>query len=147
MQNEITSRKLIMILNQLSVLLPNQPGQLANFFELLMNNKIYIRSLTVAETEDYGLLLLLVDQFEKCVGFLEKKEILYSTTEVVAVRLSDNIGQLYKIAKTLGSNNINIEYLYTYSEHSSQGTTITVLKLDDNEKGNDVLKDNGFDVL
>ena len=136
-----------MSLRQLSVFLPNQPGQLANFFELLMNNKIYIRSLTVAETEDYGLLLLLVDQFEKCVQLLEEKEILYSISEVVAVRLSDNIGQLYKIAKTLGSNNINIEYLYTYSEHTSQAKTIMVLRLDDNEKGNEVLKNNGFDVI
>ena len=136
-----------MSLRQLSVFLPNQPGQLANFFELLMNNKIYIRSLTVAETEDYGLLLLLVDQFENCVELLEEKEILYSISEVVAVRLSDNIGQLYKIAKTLGSNNINIEYLYTYSEHTSQAKTIMVLRLDDNEKGNEVLRNNGFDVI
>jgi hypothetical protein len=136
-----------MSLRQLSVFLPNQPGQLANFFELLMKNKIYIRSLTVAETEDYGLLLLLVDQFENCVELLEEKEILYSISEVVAVRLSDNIGQLYEIAKTLGSNNINIEYLYTYSEHTSQAKTITVLRLDDNEKGNEVLKSKGFEVI
>ena len=136
-----------MSLRQLSVFLPNQPGQLANFFELLMKNKIYIRSLTVAETEDYGLLLLLVDQFENCVELLEEKEILYSIPEVVAVRLSDNIGQLYEIAKTLGSNNINIEYLYTYSEHTSQAKTITVLRLDDNEKGNEVLKSKGFEVI
>jgi len=136
-----------MSLHQLSVFLPNQPGQLANFFELLMNNKIYIISLTVAETEDYGLLLLLVDQFEKCVTLLEQKEILYSVTEVVAIRLSDNIGQLYKIAKTLGSNNINIEYLYTFSEHSTQATTITVLRLDDNIKGSEILKASGFEVV
>ena len=136
-----------MSLYQLSVFLPNQPGQLANFFELLMNNKIYIISLTVAETEDYGLLLLLVDQFEKCVTLLEQKEILYSVTEVVAIRLSDNIGQLYKIAKILGSNNINIEYLYTFSEHSTQATTITVLRLDDNVKATEVLKTSGFDLV
>jgi hypothetical protein len=136
-----------MTIHQLSVFLANQPGQLASFFELLLENKINIRSLTVAETEDYGLLLLLVDQFEKCVELLEQKEILYSVTEVIAVKLSDNIGELYKIAKTLGSNNVNIEYLYTYSEHFSQSKTITVLRLDDNEKGIEVLKNNGFEVL
>jgi hypothetical protein len=136
-----------MTIHQLSVFLPNQPGQLASFFELLMDNKISIISLTVAETEDYGLLLLLVDQFEKCVELLEQKEILYSVTEVIAVRLSDNIGELYKIAKTLGSNNVNIEYLYTYSEHFSPLKTVTILRLDDNEKGIEVLKNNGFEVL
>ena len=112
-----------------------------------MEHKIYIRSLTVAETEEYGLLLLLVDQYEKCVLLLEDKDILHSVTEVVAVRLSDNIGELYKIAKTLGSNGINIEYLYTFSENSDHPRTITVLRLDNNESGMEILEKNGFEVV
>lgn len=136
-----------MLLQQISVFLPNTPGQLANFFELLMDHKIYIRSLTVAETEEYGLLLLLVDQYEKCVLLLEDKDILHSVTEVVAVRLSDNISELYKIAKTLGSNGINIEYLYTFSENSDHPRTITVLRLDNNESGMEILEKNGFEIV
>ena len=136
-----------MLLGQISVFLPNTPGQLANFFELLMDNKIYIRSLTVAETEEYGLLLLLVNNLEKCVILLEEKDILHSVTEVVAVRLSDNIGQMYKIAKILGTHDVNIEYLYTFSENSDNPRTITVLRLDDNENGIKVLEDHGFDVV
>ena len=101
----------IMSINQISVFLPNKPGQLANFFEVLKENKIYVRSLTVAETEEYGLILILVDQFDDCVSLLEEKEYLFTITEVVAVNLSDNIAALYEIAKTLGSNDINIEYL------------------------------------
>ncbi|MFX0059844.1 MAG: ACT domain-containing protein, partial [Candidatus Heimdallarchaeota archaeon] len=101
------------MLNQLSIYLPNKPGVLASFFELLMDNKIYIRSMTVAETEEYGLLLLLVDQFDKCRKLLEEQDFLFTVTEVVGVRLTDNITKLYEIAKTLGSNNVNIEYLYT----------------------------------
>jgi hypothetical protein len=112
-----------------------------------MDNKIYIRSLTVAETEEYGLLLLLVDNLEKCVMLLEDKDILHSVTEVVAVRLADNIGQMYKIAKILGSHEINIEYLYTFSENSDKPRTITVLRLDDNENGIKVLEEHGFDVV
>ena len=136
-----------MLLGQISVFLPNTPGQLANFFELLMHNKIYIRSLTVAETEEYGLLLLLVDKLEKCVLLLEDNDILHSVTEVIAVRLSDNIGELYKVAKALGSNDVNIEYLYTFSENTDHPRTITVLRLDDNENGKKVLEDNGFDII
>ena len=133
-----------MQLKQISVFLPNEPGQLANFFEYLMKNKIYIRSVTVAETEDYGLILLLVDQFDKCINLIEDKEYLHSVTEVVAVKLTDNIGQLYEIAKTLGNNNVNIEYLYTFAEKSSNVSTIAVLRLDDNENGIKVLNQNGF---
>lgn len=136
-----------MQLKQISVFLPNKPGQLANFFEFLMENKIYIRSVTVAETEDYGLILLLVDQFEKCINLIEDREYLHSVTEVVAVKLTDNITQLYEIAKILGANNVNIEYLYTFAEKSSNLSTIAVLRLDDNENGIKVLNKNGFNVV
>ena len=136
-----------MKLKQISVFLPNEPGQLANFFEFLMENKIYIRSVTVAETEDYGLLLLLVKPFDKCVGLLEDNDYMHSVTEVIAVRLTDSISQLYNIAKTLGDNKVNIEYLYTFAEKSSETRNVTVLRLDDNENGFEVLKKNGFDVV
>ena len=136
-----------MQLKQISVFLPNEPGQLANFFEFLMKNNIYIRSVTVAETEDYGLILLLVDQFDKCINLMEEKEYLHSVTEVIAVKLTKNISQLHEIAKTLGNNNVNIEYLYTFAEKSSNVNTIAVLRLDDNENGIKVLNQNGFKVV
>ena len=127
-----------MTLKQLSVFIPNKPGQLATFFELLMENNIYIRSMTVAETEDYGLLLLLVDQTEKCISILEENEILYSITNVIAIELSNNISDLYKISKALGANDINIEYLYflVLDDHRNG----IILRLNDNEKGLDILK-------
>lgn len=133
-----------MPINQISVFLPNKPGQLANFFEVLMDNKIYIRSLTVAETEDYGLLLLLVDQFDKCISLLEEKEHLYSVTEVVAVRLSDNIAGLYEVAKTLGEHEINIDYLYT---SLIDDKPLVILRLSNNNNGTEVLKSHGFTVI
>ncbi|MCJ7651083.1 MAG: hypothetical protein MUP85_20940 [Candidatus Lokiarchaeota archaeon] len=125
--------------------MPNKPGQLANFFELLMDNKVYIRSMTVAETEDYGLLLLIVNQTEKCVTILEENKILYSITNVIAIELSNNITELYKISKTLGANNINIEYLYflVLDDHRNG----VVLRLDDNEKGLDILKKNNYQMI
>ena len=136
-----------MRLNQISVFLPNEPRQLANFFEFLKENKIIIRSITVAETEDYGLLLLLVKPFEKCVELLEENDYMHSVTEVIVVRLKDNISELYNIAKTLGDNKVNIEYLYTFAEESSEIRTMTVLRLDDNEKGIKVLKKESFEVV
>jgi hypothetical protein len=134
-----------MPINQLSVFLPNKPGQLASFFELLMENKIYIYSLTVAETEEYGLLLLLVDKPRRCFELLEEKGYLYSITEIVTVKLSNNISELYNIAKTLGSQQINIEYLYFLALKGNENGI--VLKLDDNEKGIRILKEKGYHVL
>ena len=134
-----------MTLKQLSVYIPNKPGQLAAFFELLMERKVYIRSMTVAETEEYGLLLLLVKHTDKCIEILEDNEILYSITEVVAVELSNNISELYKISKTLGSSNINIDYLYFLVLDDNRNGV--VLRLSDNEKGVEILKSNNFKVI
>lgn len=101
--------------------------------------------MTVAETEDYGLLLLLVDQTEKCINILEENEILYSLTNVIAIELLNNFADLYKISKILGANNVNIEYLYflVLDDHRKG----VVLRLDDNEKGLDILKKNNYQMI
>ncbi|MFX1343684.1 MAG: hypothetical protein ACFFBC_07095 [Promethearchaeota archaeon] len=98
---------------QLSVFLEDKPGVLAKFIKLLMDNKIFVRALTVAKTSEYGLLLVLVDKPEQCIILLEKEDYLLSTTEVIAIKLNDNPDALYQIPKTLGDNNINIDYCYS----------------------------------
>jgi hypothetical protein len=98
---------------QLSVYLEDRPGELANFIKLLMDNKIYIRALTVAKTSEYGLILTLVDNPEKCIDLLDENNFMVSTTEVIAVRLNDHPNALYEIPKSLGENDINIEYFYS----------------------------------
>jgi len=132
------------MLSQLSVYLPNKPGQLADFFELLMDNQVYIYSLTVAEADDYGLILMMVEDTEKCLELMEEKEVIYSITEVIAVKLEENIGDLYKISKMLGENEVNIEYIYSTI---LQGENITVLRLSNNIKGMELLKDHGYSLL
>ncbi|MFX1365305.1 MAG: acetolactate synthase [Promethearchaeota archaeon] len=98
---------------QLSVYLEDRPGELANFIKLLMDNKIFIRALTVAQTSEYGLVLILVDNPKKCMNILEEKNFLTSTTEVIAIKLNDHPNALYGIPKSLGDNNINIDYFYS----------------------------------
>ncbi len=126
---------------QVSVFLPNNPGVLANFIELLIDKKIFIRAMTVAETEDYGLLLLLVDKLKKLIKLLEENDYIFSTTDVIAVKLVDNIGGLYKISKLFGEKKLNIEYLYSTL---IEGEALVVLKMDDNEKAIELLKNNEF---
>ena len=129
---------------QISVFLPDKPGILAKFIELLMENKIFIEALTVAHTGDYGLLLLLVDKPMKCMELLDENEHIASTTDVIGINFSEHPNALYDIPKTLGDNEVNIEYLYSTL---IKDKSIIVLRVDDTEKAETVLKNNGFLLL
>ena len=131
---------------QLCVYLEDRPGALANFIKLLMDNKIFIRALTVAKTSEYGLILILVDNPEKCINILEEKDFLLSTTIVIAVRLNDYPNALYEIPKTLGDNNINIDYFYSTSVKDE---SMLILRVEDSiiEEAINILQKNGFTIV
>lgn len=131
---------------QLSVFLEDKPGSLANLIKLLMDNKIYINSLTVAKTSEYGLLLLLVDQPEKCINLLEEADFILSTTEVIAVKLNDNPYALYEIPKKLGDREINIDFCYSTS---IQEDSLLILRVEDDiiEQTSETLEQNGFMIV
>jgi len=131
---------------QLSVYLEDRPGALANFIKLLMDNMIFIRALTVAKTSEYGLILMLVDNPEKCINILEEKDFLLSTTEVIAVKLSDSPNALYEIPKTLGDNDINIDYFYSTLVKDE---SMLILRFEDTiiEEAVEILEKKGFTIV
>jgi hypothetical protein len=131
---------------QLSVYLEDRPGELASFIKLLMDNKIFIRALTVAKTTEYGLILALVDNPEKCINLLEERDFLISTTEVIAVRLNDYPNALYEIPKSLGENEINIEYFYSTLVKDE---SMLILRVEETtiEKAVEVLEKTGFTIV
>ena len=131
---------------QLSVYLEDKPGELANFIKLLMDNKIFIRALTVAKTSGYGLILVLVDNPEKCINLLEEKDFILSTTDVIAVRLNDNPNALYEIPKTLGDNQINIDYFYSTLVKEE---SMLILRVEDTiiEEAIKILEKTGFTIV
>ena len=133
-------------MKQLSVFLEDRPGELANFIKLLMDNKIFIRALTVAQTSEYGLLLLLVDKIEKCLTLLEEKSYTHSTTDVIAVKLNDHPKALYEIPKTLGDNNINIAYCYS-TLVKEDPMLILRINNDDIEKAIQTLEKSGLKII
>jgi len=141
----IISKKILKMI-QLSVYLEDRPGELANFIKLLMDNKIFIRALTVAKTSEYGLILLLVDNPEKCIDILEDRDFLISTTEVIALRLNDHPDALYEIPKTLGENEINIDYFYSTLVKDE---SMLILRVEDSiiEEAVNVLQKTGFTIV
>ncbi len=138
-------KKFVIIMIQLSVFLEDRPGVLAKLIKLLMDNKIFIRALTVAKTSEYGLLLVLVDKPEETVTLLEEKDYLLSTTEVIAIRLNDNPNSLYQIPKTLGDNNINIDYCYSTLVKED---SMLIVRVEDDiiEEAVKILEKDGFTI-
>lgn len=130
----------------ISVFLPNKPGMLAKFLNILIESDIEIRALTVAENKEFGLLLFLVDKPDECIKLLEKNNYDVSITEVIAVKmiLSNNTKELREIAKILGENEVNIEYLYSAL---IKNESYLILRLNNNKKGKEVLKTKGYDVV
>ncbi|KKK50841.1 hypothetical protein LCGC14_3121000 [marine sediment metagenome] len=131
---------------QLSVFLEDQPGELANFIKLLMENKIFIRALTVAKTSDYGLLLILVDKTEKCIGILEENNYMYSITDVIAVKMNNNPNALYEIPKVMGDKNLNIDYCYSTLVKEE---SLLILRVEDEiiERSTKTLEESGFSII
>ena len=131
------------MLKQLSVWLPNKPGMLKRFLDILIENKIEIRAITVAENEEYGILLLLVDKPDECIRILEEKDYPISETMVLAVKIKaeNNTIGLQEISKIMGANDINIDYLYSTLVKDQP---LLIMKVDNIEKAIQVLKLDGF---
>jgi len=132
------------MVKQLSVFLPNKPGILAKFTALLGNNEINIRALTVADTADYGVLRLIVNDPEKCMALLKEENYLVSETEILALQIEDEPGALYKIAKLMGDNGINIEYIYSTL---ITGAAIILIRVNDLEKAIKILQKSQMKLL
>jgi hypothetical protein len=109
-----------------------------------MDKNINMRAVSVAETADYGILRILVDKVEECIEILKANNYLAITTDVIAVDIPDKPGALHEIAKLLGDNNINIEYLYSTILRDE---AIIILRIDSIDKAVEVLKNEGVKLI
>ncbi|MEA5002293.1 MAG: acetolactate synthase, partial [Christensenella sp.] len=101
-----------MTVKQISVFLENNAGQLAELTKVLDQNGIDMRALSVAETRDFGILRLIVDDSYKTATVLKDAGYICSITPVLAVAIPDEPGGLHKVLTILGDNKINLEYTY-----------------------------------
>ena len=122
-----------MTINQISVFLENKPGQLAEFTRLLEKNQIDMRALSIAETQDFGILRLIVDDPYKTVNVVKEAGYICSITPVLAVELSDKPGSLVKILTALEEGGVNVEYTYAFITRK-KNVAYMVFRVNDPEK-------------
>jgi len=113
-----------MKVEQISVFLENKPGALADVTRILGEAGVNIRALSLADTKDFGILRLIVNDNEKAREVLGRKGLTVRKTEVVAVEVPDRPGGLAEILKVLSEASINVEYLYAFVQQSGENAII-----------------------
>ncbi len=103
-----------MKIHQLSLFLENQPGQLIEPCRVLARAAIDVRTLSLADTEQFGILRLIVSDWQNAAAILEQAGYAVNITEVVAIEVADRPGGLAEIMNALEAGDVNVEYMYAF---------------------------------
>ncbi len=134
-----------MAIKQLSVFVGNKAGSLSEAAELLAAQGIDLRAMSIADTSDYGIVRLIVDDPEKASQIFSDNGIISTVTEICAFAVPDVPGGLANALRILSDNEINIEYLYSLVT-SKAGKAFAVMRVADNAAAEQVLTANGIEV-
>lgn len=135
-----------MNVEQISIFIENKSGRLAEITKVLGDAGVNIRALSLADTSDFGILRLIVNDRETAKQVLKDKGFTVSKTEVVAVEVPDRPGGLSQILQALDRDQINVEYMYAFVERCGENAVI-IFRFDETAKAINTLTDNGFTVL
>lgn len=132
-----------MIIQQLSIFLENKPGRLFAAVDVLADHDIDISALALADTAEYGILRLIVDQPERAKEVMSETGIIVKTNKVIAVAMTDAPGGAVGILRLLAGKGINVEYMYACVGKVS-GQALMVIRTDDLTGAEQVLQAGGF---
>lgn len=135
-----------MTVKQISVFVENKPGMLAELANVLNDNHINMRALSLAETKDFGIIRLILDDPFNAVRVLKDCGYICSITKVLAIAISNKPGSLGKVMQVLGDNEINVEYTYAFTA-GVKDKACMILRVGDNEKAIEALTKNGVKPL
>ena len=135
-----------MRVEQISIFLENKAGRLAEVTRVLSEAGVNIRALSLADTSDFGILRLIVDNNEKAKAALKGGGFTVGKTDVVAVEVEDQPGGLSKILHVLSQKGVNVEYMYAFVQHSGKDAVI-IFRFDDIDTAIQLLQEHGVKVL
>lgn len=135
-----------MSLNQLTVFVENKQGAIVDITEALANANIDIRALSIADTKDFGILRLIVNDNDTACEALKNHGYLIKNTDVVGVKIGDAPGKLSKALRVLDEAHINVEYLYAFMARTERHAYV-VLRVADNTAAEEVLVAAGFHMI
>jgi len=135
-----------MRVEQISVFMENRAGRLAEITRVLGDAGVNIRALSLADTSDFGILRLIVSDNDKAKEVLKEHGFTVGKTSVVAVEVEDRPGGLNRILEILNKEDVNVEYMYAFVQHSG-ANALMIFRFDDIDAAVKLLRDNNIKVL
>jgi hypothetical protein len=135
-----------MQVEQISVFLENKSGRLSEVTAILSEANVNIRALALADTSDFGVLRLIVDETEKARQTLKNNGFTVGKTNVVAVEVPDRPGGLHDILMMLHEANLNVEYMYAFVR-SSGNNAVMIFRIEKDQDAISLLESKGVSVI
>lgn len=135
-----------MKIKQISIFLENKPGHLNHACKVIADAKINLVTLSLADTEQFGILRIIVKEWEKAQELLSKAGFVTKITDVIATEVNDNPGGLQEILGVIENSDLNIEYMYAFT-FKLNNKAILIFRFDDPDMAIDVLQKGGISII
>ena len=135
-----------MLAEQISIFIENKEGRLAEVTAILRDAQVNIRALSLADTTDFGVLRLIVNDTQKAAAALKREGFTVGKTPVLAVEVSDEPGGLNRVLDPLSESGVNVEYMYAFANPQCQNA-IMIFRFDDPERAVSILAEHQIKVI
>lgn len=136
-----------MSVKQISVFIENKSGKLAEVTKYIAEHNINLKALSVADTQDFGILRIICENHEQAVAALKNGGFVINETDVLAVEISDKPGSLAEVLNILAEANVIVEYTYAFLSVKNAGHAYMIFRVDDNNIASASLNAEGIQVL
>ena len=136
-----------MNIKQISVFLENKPGSLNAMTHILAEHNVDMRALSLAETKDFGIVRLIVDNVYTATTVLKDAGYIHSITPVLAVAIPDEPGGLNNVLQVLGDGDVNVEYMYAFLGGKNSEHAYMIFRVTDNDKAVEILTKNKISLV
>ena len=135
-----------MTINQISIFIENRKNALSELTNVLATHNINIRAISLADTNDFGIARIIVENVDQVMGALERSHYIVKSTPVIAVEIPDEPGSLNKILKILADNGRNVEYMYGFTGRKTNSAYM-IIRCTDVPETEKVCEKNGIRMI
>ncbi len=136
-----------MSVNQISIFMENKPGMLCGMTDVLAENKVNMRALSLAETDGFGIVRIIVDDVYEASTVLKDNGYINKLTPVLIVEIPDVPGGLSKVLKVLSDGDVNLDYMYAMSAEKAKDNAHMIFKVNDIKKAEGLLSKSGIKII